>query len=525
LYQIIEQRLARLINSGAVHLIQHGCIGLEKESLRVSPDGGIAQTPHPPVLGSALAHPYITTDYSEALAELITPPLTSIAEALAFLRDTQKFVYDHLEDEILWATSMPCVLAGGGDIPIATYGNSHLGTMKTVYRRGLGHRYGHKMQVIAGVHFNYSPQEAFWPLYQSLEQDCGPERIFTDSAYMGLIRNLQRFGWLIPYLFGASPAVCKTFLDDHSTTLDEFDANTYFEPYATSLRMGDIGYTNSQEEGVGIKANYDSLDAYIASLTHAITTPCPLWQRIGVKVNGRYEQLNANILQIENEYYSTVRPKQVLRGNEKPTLALRQRGVRYVELRSLDVNAFDPLGISEGQLCFLEAFLLFCLLHESPLICGTERREIDANILKVAHQGRAPGVLLQRGGQELPLRDWALELCDVMHGVTDLLDANQPDGSYRRALNECRQKVQNPELTPSARMLAEMREQGEGFFHFARRMSQQHQHYFARLALDEERRRLFEHEAMLSHERQTAMEASDTGSFDDYLAAYLRQGQ
>ena len=524
MYQTIEQRLARLINSGESHLIRNGRIGLEKESLRVSPEGGIAHTSHPRTLGSALAHPYITTDYSEALTELITPPLADSAEALAFLRDAQKFVYEHLEDELLWATSMPCILAGGEAIPIATYGSSHLGTMKTVYRRGLGHRYGRVMQVIAGVHFNYSPVEAFWPLYQQLEQDRGGLGDFTDAAFMGLIRNLQRFGWLIPYLFGASPAVCKTFLGGRPTTLDEFDEHTYFEPYATSLRMGDIGYTNSQEEGVGIKANYDSLDAYITSLRRAITTPCPTWESIGVKVKGRYEQLNANILQIENEYYSTVRPKQVPQNNEMPTIALRQRGIRYVELRSLDVNAFDPLGISEEQLRFIEAFMLLCLLHESPLIDARERGEIDDNILRTAHQGREPGVALQRGGEEIGLADWATELCDAMGPVCALLDGDEGQGPYRQALEGCREKVMDPEQTPSARMLTEMRERGEGFFHFAKRMSQQHQRYFTELTLDEEQQRLFENESLLSHERQAAMEVSDTGSFDDYLSAYFRQG-
>lgn len=525
MYQTIEQRLARLINSGESQLIQQSRIGLEKECLRVSPDGSIAQTLHPEILGSALAHTYITTDYSEALTELITPPLPGIGQALDFLRDIQKFVCDHLGDEMLWATSMPCILAGGDSIPIATYGDSHLGTMKTVYRRGLGHRYGRVMQVIAGVHFNYSPAEMFWPLYQTLEQDRGELRHFTDNAFMGLIRNLQRYGWLIPYLFGASPAVCKTFLEGKPTTLEEFDAYTYYEPYATSLRMGDIGYTNSQEEGAGIKANYDSLDAYIASLTHAITTSCPQWERIGVKVNGRYEQLNSNLLQIENEYYSTVRPKQVPAKNEMPTLALRQRGIRYVELRSLDVNAFDPLGISEEQLRFLEAFMLFCLLHDSPPIDAGERREIDQNIIHTAHQGREPGFALQRNGREILLQDWASELCDAMEAVCALLDQGRVTPAYGQALAACRDKVQDPEQTPSALMLTEMRERGEGFFHFAKRMSQEHQRYFVRLQLDAERQRQLEQESLLSLERQLAMEASDTGSFDDYLAAYFRQGQ
>ena len=255
MYQSVENRLRRLDNAGVAALLKGGVIGLEKESLRVSPDGGIAQTPHPRALGSALTHPYITTDYSEALLELITPPMDDGLQALDFLQDLHKFVYDNLEDEILWATSMPCVLEGGANIPIARYGDSNVGMMKTVYRRGLGHRYGRVMQVIAGVHFNFSVGQAFWPAHQELERARGSRRDFVDAAYLGQTRNLQRYGWLIPYLFGASPAVCKSFLGGRPTTLKEFDRSTYYEPYATSLRMGDIGYTNSKEKGVGIKAS------------------------------------------------------------------------------------------------------------------------------------------------------------------------------------------------------------------------------------------------------------------------------
>jgi glutamate--cysteine ligase len=379
-------------------------VGLEKESLRVNSEGKIAQTPHPQSLGSALTHPYITTDYSEALLEFITPPFHAIGEALDFLRDLQQYVYNRLDKEVLWATSMPCVVAGESSIPIAAYGSSNAGMMKTIYRRGLGYRYGRAMQVIAGVHFNYSYSDAFWQALQQLEGDDQPLQEYISERYFDLLRNLLRIGWLIPYLFGASPAVCKSFLNGKASNLDSFDDYTFYEPYATSLRMGDIGYQNNKENETGIKANYSSLDAYVDSLTRAISTPCPEYQRIGVKVDGEYRQLNANILQIENEYYSTVRPKQLLRGNEKPSLALRQRGVRYIELRSLDINAFDPLGINEAQLHFLEALLLYCLFADSPPISAVERVEIDQNEMRVAHRGREPGLNLMRCGSAVALK-------------------------------------------------------------------------------------------------------------------------
>jgi len=531
LYRIAEQRLSRLINLGGDRLLAESQIGLEKESLRVSSRGSLAQTAHPAALGSPLTHPHITTDYSEALTEFVTAPRTDIREALDFLRDTQQFVYGVLDDlpdkELLWATSMPCVVAGETSIPIAQYGRSNAGAMKTVYRRGLGHRYGRVMQVIAGVHFNYSFPDDFWPIYQDLERQTGHRQDFISAQYFGLIRNLQRFGWLVPYLFGASPAVCKSFLGGQTSSLDSFNENTYFQEFATSLRMGDIGYQNNQEAESGVKANYDSVESYVASLKCATETPYAAYQKMGVEVDGQYQQLNANILQIENEYYSTIRPKQIASAFEKPMHALKQRGVRYVELRSIDVNAYDPLGINEQQLHFLEAFLVFCQLHESPVISAQERKEIDDNELAAAHRGRDPTLQLQRQGKKVKLTEWAAEIIDAMSGVCGLLDAGHDrDGRgrpYSESLAVQAEKVRDPDRTPSARMLAEMRAAGEGFFHFALRMSQQHQSYFQALEKNDERQAAFIRYAEHSRIQQQTLEAADDEPFPAYLQRYFAQ--
>lgn len=519
----LQQRLSKLSAVSKQNLFEANQIGLEKESLRVNISGGISQTPHPEVLGSPLTHPYITTDYSEALVEFITPPFSKTADALNFLQNTQKFVYQNLEDEILWATSMPCVVAGESSIPLARYGSSNAATMKTVYRRGLGYRYGRVMQVIAGVHFNFSLAENFWPVYQELEQNRDSPQDFVNHSYFAMIRNSQRFGWLVPYLFGASPAVCKSFLGDVPTTLAEFDESTYYEPYATSLRMGDIGYQNNRENETGIKACYDDIDCYIDSLTCAIETPYSGYEDIGIEKDGKYLQLNANILQIENEYYSTIRPKQVLQGNEKPTRALASRGVRYVELRSLDVNAYEPLGVNDSQIYFLEAFLLFCLLHESPVIERAERTEIDHNEMLTAHRGRMPGLELMRNGHTYPLKQWAMEIMQEMAGVCELLDGNDVSRPYTASLKRQTEKVMDAAETPSARMLDDMRQDRDSFHRFAERMSKQHYHYYKHLTLDPEREQFYLNEAQQSIARQKAIEAADNISFGDYLQEYFSQ--
>ena len=521
MYQLLQQRLSLLNAPGIEEALAKSKIGLEKESLRVMPEGGIAQTPHPAAWGSPLTHPLITTDFSEALTELVTPPCDSVTEVIQSLDDIQNFIYRNLDDEILWATSMPCVVAGETSIPLAEYGSSNAAQMKTAYRRGLGLRYGRAMQVIAGVHFNYSFSEQFWQLYQQLLNNDEPLQAFISERYMGLVRNLLRYGWLVPYLFGASPAVCKSFLNGKRTILQEFNENTYYEPYATSLRLGDIGYQNNKEDLAGIKACYDSLEAYAESLQCAINTPYSGYQEIGVKVNGEYLQLNANILQIENEYYSTVRPKQILQGNEKPSVALKKRGVAYVELRSVDVNAFDPHGINSEQLHFFEILMLFCLLQESPVLSESEIAAIDENLVLVAHNGREPGLDLRRGDEKISLQDWASELCNRMKPVASLLDRANYCENYFSSVKSQIASVFDPDLTPSARMLAEMRENNEGFFHHAQRMSKHHYHYYKTHALSESKIKFFEDAAKESIEKQHQIESEDSISFDEFLQNYF----
>ncbi len=518
-----EKKLAALARTGQLGLLGTGLTGLEKESLRVAPDGGIAQTPHPVALGSALTHPWITTDYSEALLEFITPPLRDPDNAIACLRDLQHYAYLKLDNELLWCSSMPCVLAGDASIPIAQYGKSNLGLMKTVYRRGLGYRYGRVMQVIAGAHYNYSFGEALWPVLQDLEGDKRPLQDYVSDRYFHVIRNLQRIGWLVPYLFGSSPAVCMSFIGGKPTILEEFNDNTYYGPHATSLRICDIGYQNSHEAEAGFKATYDSLEAYTESLLRATETPCPTYEEFGVKVAGDYRQLNANILQIENEYYSSVRPKQIPGENEKPALALRRRGVRYVELRSLDINVFEPQGISTVQCRFLETLMAYCLFASSPLINDQARSEIDHNLDAVGYRGRQPGLQLQRAGTSVTLQQWAAEICDAMQAFAGALDAGDSNGPYSHALQEQVEAVRDPDRTPSARILAAMCEHEEGFYQFTQRISLQHQRYFLDLPLDVAQVTAFDASASSSLERQRDIEAADRIPFDTFLKNYFAQ--
>jgi glutamate--cysteine ligase len=516
----VEQTLAALINSGEPGIIRGGRKGLEKESLRVTPDGHIAQTPHPRALGSALTNDNITTDYSEALIELVTPTFTTSWELLQYLTDLHQFVYQHMGDELLWATSMPSIVDGDASIPIAQYGKSNVGRMKTVYRNGLGIRYGRVMQAISGVHFNYSFPQTMWPHWADIVQSRERGQPFVSERYFHLLRNYRRHGWIVLYLFGVSPVVCNSFLKGRSVTLPRLSKDTSYEPYATSLRMSDLGYRNRNQAGLSVSVN--SLEEYVRDLARAITTPHEPYEKLGVNVDGEWRQLNANILQIENEYYSFIRPKRVARSGERPTKALMRAGVEYVEVRALDVSAFDPVGVNQNKLRFLEIFLALCLMKDSPPLGAAESDLLDANHVTVARRGREPGLTLQRDGRVVPLLGWAREVLDSMQGLAEVLDAGDPARPYSAALAVQAAKVADVSLTPSARMLRELEQTGESFFDLALRMSRLHKEYF--LALyppNVQRQAEFAAAAEESLGAQRSIEAKDGLSFEQYLSEYV----
>lgn len=520
--RVFERRLANFINARERGVLQGGLKGVEKESLRVTPDRHLARTPHPRSLGSALTHEYITTDYSEALIELVTPAFAESWQLLQFLCDLHQFVYRHLDDELLWATSMPCIVDGDRDIPIARYGKSNIGRMKEVYRLGLGHRYGRLMQAISGVHFNYSFPARFWEVLGEALEAKRVDQDFISAQYFALLRNYRRHGWLILYLFGNSPALCASFVKGREHTLKELTPGTLYEPYATSLRMSDLGYRNKNQAGVRISVN--SLDEYVRDLTQATSTPHPEYEKIGVKVNGEYRQLNANLLQIENEYYSYIRPKRVARSGEHPSQALRRGGVEYVEFRALDVSAYDPVGVNQNKLRFLEAFAALCVLKDSPPIGSSEQDTLDANHALVAHRGREPGLKLDRDGRAVSMNVWAAELIDSMRGVCEMLDEGLPQRPYTAALELQEAKISDPALTPAARTLVELQTTGESFAELAMRMSKAHKSYFLELyPPNEQRLTEFAEQAEQSLEKQAAIERADDVGFDEFLARYFQR--
>jgi glutamate--cysteine ligase len=519
LSNLLTRRLALLADDKHRAVLGGGLRGIERETLRVQADGHLAHTPHPLPLGSALTHPHITTDYAETLLEFITPAEHDIATTLERLDAIHRFSYTKLGNELIWSQSMPCELPAEEDIEIAWYGKSNLGMLKHVYRRGLALRYGKAMQCIAGIHYNYSLDERLWRI---LAENEGATHItpkaYQSEAYLATIRNFRRYSWLLMYLFGASPALAEGFLRGRPHKLEKLSGDTLYLPYATSLRMSDLGYQNEAQSGLHPHEN--SLDSYVATLTKAVNQPYEPYAKIGTKVNGEWVQLSTNVIQIENEYYSTIRPKRVINTGERPIQALCNRGVQYIEVRCMDVDPFEPVGINVQTGRFLDVFLLFTALEESPLITPEHGELLARNFARTVKEGRRPGLTLTRDGEEVTLKQWGLDLLERFKPVAELLDREHGGREHMAALEAQAAKLHDPEITPSARVLQALRENGKSFTAFGLHQSEKHAAYFRSHPPSAEDVARFDEMARISIAEQEELERTQTGSFDDYVKAY-----
>jgi glutamate--cysteine ligase len=491
--------------------------GYERECLRVDATGKLAASPHPIELGSKLTHPWITTDYAEPLLEFITPPSRDPEFPLQFLRDIHRFSAQHLHGEYLWAGSMPCVVGADRDIPIADYGSSNAARFKKVYREGLGLRYGRQMQTIAGAHYNWSLPDDFWLALKDCCAASSDTQAFVSERYFGLIRNFLRFGWLIPYLFGASPAICESFLQGHKSDLPVLVPGTRYGPYATSLRMSDLGYQNRAQAKLNI--SFNSLTEYTQALEAAISTPDPFYQALGVRDGANWKQLNANLLQIENEFYAGIRPKRIGKLGERPAKALQKYGVEYVEVRLFDLNPMVDIGITPEQSTFADVLLLMCLFRDSPPITSREQSENDENKRRVVNRGREPDLELLVYNREQPFRPLAHELFDDMQPFAEMLDAAYGGSRYASTMQQLRGRIDHPDSTPSAQVLAAAREHG-GFFKYAMHMAQKHTRDLQAEPLDAAENARFEASVAASLHEHQRLEAAEQGRFDDYVAHY-----
>ncbi len=484
--------------------------GVEKESLRALPSGAtLALTPHPTALGSALTHETVTTDFSESQLELITGAHLTADDCLTQLTEIHQAVYRCLGDELMWSSSMPCKLPADETIPLGRYGSSNIGRAKSVYRMGLGHRYGRRMQTISGIHYNWSLPG------------------LDNEDHFALIRNFRRHSFLLLTLFGASPALCGSFVAgrEHGLRPMADDEGTLHMPYATSLRMGRLGYQSDAQSSLSV--SYNSLGGYAASLQEALTRPYPAYEKFGiVNPGGEYNQLSTTLLQIENEFYGTIRPKRTIRPGERPLHALRERGVEYVEVRCMDLDPFEPVGIAASTMRFIDIFLLHCWLTDSPQDTPAELAAMARNQHLTASAGRQPGLMLERGTQQVALRDWGQALLDDFGPIAQKLDATLGGSLYREALDLARQRWVTPDDLPSARVLKAM-QQGHGSSHlaFIEAQSTWARDQMLTQPLSDDRMARFEASARASLDAQAAIEAADTVDFETFRQQYLNPAQ
>lgn len=539
---ILLERLARLPDEAFVGLMR----GVEKEGLRVDRDGRLSQRPHPAELGSPLTHPRITTDFSESQLELVTGVHPSTQACLGELTDIHRFVMANLGDEAMWAASMPAELPEEALIPIGRYGTANIARAKTVYRIGLSHRYGRRMQTISGLHYNFSLPDRFWPFLVDAEADQAEPQVVQSRLYFSLIRNFRRWSWLLLYLFGASPAINRTFLGDQPHRLEPLGHDSFYLPHATSLRMGRLGYQSQAQASIAV--SFNDLGAYAAALRQALHQPWPDYEKIGLRDGDNYFQLSTSLLQIENEYYGTIRPKRPIRSGERALRALGERGVEYVEARCLDLDPFATAGIAESTSRFMDVFLLACLLCDSPLDQPSSPQLASHNQHTVAERGREPGLMLLTEAGEIRLQDWGRAILARLYPIADILDRNDlrppPEAAtagadrpsrrdaavvttgapHRAAIEAAAAALDDPARTISAKVLDRMIRDFDGSHQaFAFDQSLRHRESLLAHPLDDVGLAEYHLMADESDRKRQQLEAQSTEPFETFRQRYIAQ--
>ncbi|HMI76862.1 MAG TPA: glutamate--cysteine ligase [Buchnera sp. (in: enterobacteria)] len=429
--------------------------GIERETLRINKNGNMSDKNHPYMLGSALTNKWITTDFSENLLEFVTPTNTNIDYILSFLSDLHHYTITNIHNEHLWPFSFPNKIYTQESIRIAQYGISNIGQMKMLYRKGLKYRYGSLMNIISGIHYNFSLPIIFWKKWKGIK-DIKSGKDIISSGYLQLIRNYHKFGWIIPYLFGASPAIHCSFLNNktHNINFKKSKNGLLYLPWGTSLRLSSIGHKNYDSKEINI--NFNHIYEYIQSLRYAINTPSKKFQKIGLKDSlGNKKQINDHYLQTESEFYTHIRPKQKTKKNESLLNALENRGIQYVEIRSLDINPFSAIGINKKQILLLDLFLIWCVLTDSPEMHTEDLIIYNKNWQRVLLEGRKPNQMIYTNNknEEKKLIDISKKIFNSLYNIAEILDQYYHTHCYKKICKEFAIYLEHPELTYSAKIL------------------------------------------------------------------------
>ncbi|ARC54587.1 glutamate--cysteine ligase [Candidatus Riesia pthiripubis] len=498
--------------------------GIERETLRINYDGTIAKSNHPENLGKPLTHSWITTDFSESLLEFVTPVSKNIEYVLSFLRDLYRHTAKNLKKELMWPFSMPCYVRKKEDILLAKYGSSNIGKFKTLYRKGLRSRYGPFMQIISGIHYNFSFSKKFWKTIIEV-QNIKDKNTKVSYGYLCMIRNYYRFGWIIPYLFGSSPAVFKSYLVENKINFPFKKASneTYYLPYATSLRMSDFGYNKIKLKN-DLKITFNNLTNYVKSVKEATKKSSPEFERISLfDVKGNRLQINTNILQTENELYIPIRPKGILSNRISTLDSILKNGIEYIEIRSLDVNPFNPIGVDKLQIYFLDLFLIWCMLADSPFMNEKELNCCLKNWNQVTLKGRKPrkSILMNCGTKRVSLKETSQMLMNDLIKLADLLDKTTSDIQYKKTCFDLVEMIKDPTLTFSGRILQNIQNGMKEFgLNLARKYHENSVNEYYEIINESD----FTTEKNRSVSKQRKIEGKDKISFNEFLMKIQRSG-
>lgn len=491
--------------------------GLERETLRITKNAGLSKNSHPQSFGSPLMNPHISTDFAEPQLELITPVFRIQKGLLKYLKDIHAFAAQNLpKGEFLWPFSMPPLLPKNHeDIPLANYGKSFAAQKRTVYRRGLSYRYGRKMQTISGIHYNFSFPGEFWDfLYKKFGNKSQNKRDFISSGYFRMIQNFTQISWLDSYLFGTSPAIDKSYLNKPTFSLKKLRGDTYYGKYATSLRMSSFGYCCKVQAMLNI--SFQNIENYVSDLRKAISTPYGKYSKIGLEKDGQKLQLNDHFLQIPNEYYASIRPKQVVKLGENILEKLSEEGIKYLEIRTVDIDPNEQIGITEEHLQFLHVLMIYCLFKNPPQNTDRSQLENIKNHDLVAISGRKPNLKLNFNGQKITLQKWGNEVLSEMLKIATVLNLSKNKNPYKALIKAQIAKINDPTLTPSTKFFKQIEK--NGFLAIGQKLAQKNLEFFKNHKINNASLKHFEDEAKRSIKENQKLEnlnAQQTEGFED----------
>ncbi|HGF8095532.1 TPA: bifunctional glutamate--cysteine ligase GshA/glutathione synthetase GshB [Enterococcus faecium] len=389
-----------LLHVNARPFIDQARFGIEREGQRVDLAGNLAKTDHPAIFGDRSYHPYIQTDFSETQTEMITPVTDSIPELFQYLAAVYDVTARSIpKEEMIWPLSMPPALPEKDEaIIIAKLKNFE----DVLYRRYLAKEYRKRKQMVSGIHFNFEFGDELLRTLFSHQEEFQDFSEFKTELYLKTARNFMRYRWMITYLFGASPMSEKNYFLDESHPQ---------EP-VRSIRNSALGYTNHPN----VKVSYASMKQYLADIERMIE-------------EGKLSE--------EKEFYTPLR----FRGGKK-VADLATTGVRYIELRNIDLNPYARLGINPEQVRFLQLFLMYMLWTEEKEDCDQWVAEGTTRNNKVALEQPSDQTEFHQEGRE------------ILEGMKQMLvELDWLDSLY--LVEEALTQMDHPEQTLAAKLYQE----------------------------------------------------------------------